>query len=213
MRRGVRFSLIALGLLVATGIAVAMPVRAIETPLRASFEAVPAPPGWRVTDEAPETILRPDGRAPVRLARGYAKGPETEWVLVEYFPIQDETRRAAAREFVFPAQGWTQMTEQEVVLPIGAGGAGVRANLVLIEIKQRRYAVLYWYEIGGIATYSDHGYRVRLLYNQLVRGRSDGALIRIASPLESGEDGRAALSRQTEFLRLFYPALLGSLPG
>jgi EpsI family protein len=212
MRRGVRFSLIALGLLVATGIAVAMPVRVIETPLRASFEAVPAPPGWRVTDEAPETILRPDSRAPVRLARGYTKGPETEWVLVEYFPIQDETRRAAAREFVFPGQGWTQMTEREVVLPIGAGGAGVPANLVLIEMTQRRYAVLYWYEIGGIATLSDHGYRARLLYNRLVRGRSDGALIRIASPLEAGEDGRGALSRQTEFLRLFYPALLGSLP-
>ena len=213
MRRGVRFSLITLGLLVATGIAVAMPVRVAETPLRVSFEAISAPPGWTAAGEAPETILRPDGRAPVRLARGYTKGPETEWVLIEYFPIQDETRRAAAREFVFPAQGWTQMTEREVSLPIGAGDAGVPANLVLIEINKQRYAVLYWYQIGGIATISDHGYRARLLYNQLVRGRSDGALIRIASPLRAGEDGRAALIRQTEFLRLLYPALLGSLPG
>src|SRR4030095_10069736 len=89
MVRGVRFSLIALGLLVATGIAVAMPVRVIETPLRASLEAVPAPPGWRVTDEAPETILRPDGRAPVRLARGYAKGAEKAGGVGGDFPIQE----------------------------------------------------------------------------------------------------------------------------
>lgn len=212
MRRGLRFSLIALALLVATGIAVAMPVSVVQTPLRASFEAVPAPPGWRITEEAPEGIVRPDWRAPVRLARGYAKGPETEWVLVEYFPLQDEARRANAREFVFPPQGWTQMTEREVALPIGAGGAAVPANLVLIEINKQRYAVLYWYEVGGIATLSDHGYRARLLYNRLVRGRSDGALIRIASPLEAGEDDRAALARQTNFLRVFYPALLGSLP-
>ena len=212
MRRGVRFSLIALGLLVATGIAVAMPVRVAETPLRASFEAIAAPPGWRATDEAPQTILRPDERAPVRLARGYAKGSDTQWVLVEYFPIQDETRRATAREFVFPAQGWTQLTEHEVALPIGAGGAAVPANLVLIEVNKQRYVVLYWYEIGGIPTPSDHGYRARLLYNQLVRGRSDGALIRIASPLATGEDRGALLSRQIDFLRLFYPALLGSLP-
>src|SRR5262249_34530537 len=148
MRRGVRFSLIALGLLVATGIAVAMPVRVTETPLRVSFEAISAPPGWTTTEAAPETILRPDGRAPVRLARGYTNGSETEWVLVEYCPTQDETRRAAAREFVFPAQGWTQMTEREVSLPIGGGEAGVRANLVLIEINKQRYAVLYWYQIG-----------------------------------------------------------------
>ena len=212
MRRGVRFSLIALGLVVATGIAVAMPVRVAETPLRASFEAIAAPPGWRATDEAPQTILRPDERAPVRLARGYAKGSDTQWVLVEYFPIQDETRRATAREFVFPGQGWSQLTEREVSLPIGAGDAGVPANLVLIEINKQRYAVLYWYQIGEIATLSDHGYRARLLYNQLVRGRSDGALIRVASPLQAGEDGRAVVIRQTEFLRLFYPALMGSLP-
>jgi len=212
MRRGVRFALIALGLLVATGIAVAMPARVAETPLRASFEAIAAPPGWRATDEAPETILRPDDRAPLRLARGYAKGPEIEWVLVEYFPTQDETRRATAREFVFPAQGWSQLTEQGVSLPIGAGAAAVPANLVQIEVNKQRYAVLYWYQIGGIPTPSDHRYRAHLLYNQLVRGRSDGALIRIASPLATGEDGGAALARQTDFLRVFYPALLGTLP-
>lgn len=212
MRRGMRFALIALGLLVATGIAVAMPVRVKETPLRASFETIAAPPGWRATDEAPETIVRPDERAPQRLARGYAKGSETEWVLVEYFPLQDETRRATAREFVFPAQGWSQLTEQGVSLPIGPGGEAVPATLVLIEVNTRRYAVLYWYEIGGFSTPSDHRYRAHLLYNQLVRGRSDGALIRIASPLATGEDGGAALTRQTEFLRQFYPALLRSLP-
>jgi EpsI family protein len=212
MTRGVRFSLIALGLLTATGVAAAVPSRTVDTPLRASLEAIPAPPGWRVATEAPETILRPDGRAPYRLTRGYRNGRETEWVLVEYFPAQDETRRAAAREFVFPAQGWSQMTEREVALPLGGPGGGVPANLVLMEMDKQRYAILYWYEIGGIATLSDHGYRVRLLYNQLVRGRSDGALIRIASPLEAGEDGNAALARQTEFLRVFYPALLRSLP-
>ena len=212
MRRGMRFALIALGLLVATGIAVAMPVRVEETPLRASFETIAAPPGWRATDEAPETILRPDERAPLRLARGYATGSETQWVLVEYFPIQDEARRATAREFVFPAQGWSRLTEQGVSLPIGPGGAAVPATLVLIEVNNQRYAVLYWYEIAGIPTPSDHRYRAHLLYNQLVRGRSDGALIRIASPLATGEDRGALLSRQIDFLRLFYPALLGSLP-
>ena len=212
MRRGLRFSLIALGLLVATGIAVAMPAHVAQTPLRGSFEGIAAPPGWRVVDEAPQTILRPDERAPVRLARGYEKGADTEWVLVEYFPVQDETRRATAREFVFPAQGWSQLTERAVSLPIGLGGAGVPANLVLIEVNRQQYAVLYWYQIGEIPTPSDNGYRARLLYNQLVRGRSDGALIRIASPLATGEDGNAVVARQTEFLRLFYPALLGKLP-
>lgn len=212
MRREVRFSLIALALLVAAGIATAMPAGMGLTPLRAPFDTVPTPAGWTEGGEPPETVLSPDDRAPIRLARSFTKWPETQWVLVEYFPAQDESRRAAAREFAFPGTGWTQITEREVVLALGKAAPSLEANQVLVEAAGKRYAVLYWYEIGGVATASDHGYRARLLYNRLVRGRSDGALIRIASPLQAGEDGAAVLARQAEFLRVFYPALLGSLP-
>ena len=213
MRRGPLFSLSALALLVATGIAVGMPKGAAETPLRGRLDALPLPAGWAETREAPESVLRPDGRAPLRLARGYTQGSETEWVLVEYFPSQDESRRAAAREFVFPGGGWSQISEREVTVPLAAAAGGALApNLVLVETGGQRYAILYWYEIGGVAIASDHGYRARLLYNQLVRGRSDGALIRVASPVQAGEEDQAVLTRQAEFLRAFYPALLGSLP-
>jgi EpsI family protein len=213
MTRGARFSLVALALLVASGIAAAMPAGGTDMPLRASFEALATPAGWTEGREAPDTVLPPDARAPVRLSRGYAKGPATEWVLVEYFPSQSEARRAAAREFVFPGAGWSQITEREVTLPVASGGVeSLEANLVLVESGGQRYAVLYWYEVGGVATASDHGYRARLLYNRLVRGRSDGALIRIASPFQAGEDEPAILARHIDFLRVFYPALLGSLP-
>ncbi|HKZ05044.1 MAG TPA: EpsI family protein [Methylomirabilota bacterium] len=213
MTRGARFSVIALALLVVSGVAAAMPVGGVDTPLRVSFEALATPAGWMEGREAPETVLAPDGRAPIRLSRGYTKGPATEWVLVEYFPSQTESRRAAAREFVFPGAGWSQLTERAVTLPIASGGAApIEANLVLVESGGQRHAVLYWYEVGGVATASDHGYRARLLYNRLVRGRSDGALIRIASPFQAGEDEQAILARHIDFLRVFYPALLGSLP-
>jgi EpsI family protein len=213
MTRGARFSLIALALLVASGIAAAMPAGVADTPLRHSFETMATPAGWIEGREAPDTVLPPDARAPIRLSRGYVKGPATQWVLVEYFPSQSEARRAAAREFVFPGAGWSQITEREVTLPVAPGGVEpLEANLVLVESGGQRYAVLYWYEVGGVATASDHGYRARLLYNQLVRGRSDGALIRIASPFQAGEDEQAILARHIDFLRVFYPALLGSLP-
>lgn len=213
MTRGARFSLVALALLVASGIAAAMPAGGADTPLRRSFDALATPAGWMEGREAPEGVLVPDGRAPVRLSRGYTNGPSTQWVLVEYFPAQNESRRAAAREFVFPGAGWSQITEREVTLPIASGGADpLEANLVLVETGGQRYALLYWYEVGGVATASDHGYRARLLYNRLVRGRSDGALIRVASPFQTGEDEQAILARHIDFLRVFYPALLGSLP-
>ena len=74
MRRETVFSLSALALLVATGIAVGMPNGAAETPLRGRLDALPVPVGWAETHEAPESVLRSDGRAPLRLARGYTRG-------------------------------------------------------------------------------------------------------------------------------------------
>jgi EpsI family protein len=214
MRREIIFSLIALALLAAAGVAVALPVGLAEVPLRASLETVPdILPGWAAGSDAPAGVLPPDTRAPNRLVRGYASPAGPVWVMVEYFPSQDETRRAAAREFVFPGAGWSQIAEREVTVSVpAADGRGLEANLVVVEAGGRRYAIAYWYQIGPSAVASDHWYRARLLYNRLVRGRSDGALVRMASPLASGEDSGAALDRQAEFLRVFYPALLRSLP-
>lgn len=214
MRRAVVFSLIALALLAAAGIAVTVPMGLAEVPLRASLETIPdILPGWSAGGDVPAGVLPPDTRAPDRLVRGYAGPAGPVWVMVEYFPSQNETRRAAAREFVFPGAGWSQIDEREVTFRVPApDGRALEANLVVVEAGGRRYAIGYWYQIGPSAVASDHWFRARLLYNRLVRGRSDGALVRVASPLGSGEDSGAALARHTEFLRVFYPVLLRSLP-
>jgi EpsI family protein len=99
-------------------------------------------------------------------------------------------------------------------LPVaGAPGGRLNANLVLIEEGGRRYAIAYWYQIGQAPLASDHWYRVRLLYNRIVHGRTDGALIRMASPVASGEDPAVVVARYARFLGVFYPELLRRLPG
>src|SRR4029434_7590141 len=95
----------------------------------------------------------------------------------------------------FPGGGWSQISEREVTLPLGAAAeGGLAANLVLIETGGQQYDLLYLYEVRGVAIASDHGYRARLLYNRLVWGRSDGALIRIASPVQAGEEEHGVLA-------------------
>jgi len=75
-----------------------------------------------------------------------------------------------------------------------------------------KVAVVYWYQIGQTSLASDHWYRAQLLYNGLVHGRTDGALVRLASLVAKDEDTAAVLARHSEFLREFYPLLLRSLP-
>ena len=81
-----------------------------------------------------------------------------------------------------------------------------------MEADGRSVAILYWYQIGRHSIGSDHGYRARLLFNRLVLGRGDGALIRVASPVPSTQDVTRVVARQMEFVRVFYPELLRSLP-
>lgn len=214
MRREALFSGVALALLTVTGILVATPSGVADVPLRTRLDDIPsALPGWSAADKGPERILPPDARAPDRLGRGFADKAGPVWVVVEYYPTQDESRRAAAGDLVFLAMGWSQLAEREVSMPVAAAPGGrVDANLVLIEEGGRRYAIAYWYQLGQAPVASDHWYRARLLYNRLVHGRTDGGLIRIASPMERGEDPAAVVARYADFLRAFYPELLRSLP-
>ena len=214
MRRQAVHSLVALALLGLSGAVVAAPASMKDVPLRMDFEAVPdAVAGWRATAWAPVAALPPDPRAPRRLTRAFEREDRPLWTMVEYYPSQESDRRAAARDLVFPSHGWSEIAERRVELTAPAAPGGrLEANLVVLDGRSERVAIVYWYQIGQQPLASDHWYRVELLYNGIAHGRTDGALVRIAAPLRSDEAPESVLPRFTDFLREFYPLLLRSLP-
>jgi EpsI family protein len=214
MKRQALHSLVALALMAVTGVLVAMPIGIAEIPLRVDLESLPASlPGWSPTNRSAGDTLPPDLRAPTRVTRAYEREGRPLWATVEYYPSQDEARRAAARDLVIPSHGWSQITERRVQIPVtSAPGGQLAVNLVMLEGRAGRVGIVYWYQIAQHPLASDHWYRVELLYNGLVRGRTDGALVRMASPMETAEDPGALLVRHADFLREFYPLLLRSLP-
>jgi EpsI family protein len=214
MRRQAVHALVALALVGVAGALVAAPASLQDVPLRMDFEAVPdAVAGFRATAWSSVAALPPDPRAPRRLTRAFEREGRPVWTMVEYYPSQESERRAAARDLVFPSHGWSQIAERRVDLPAPAAPGGrLEANLVVLEGRPDRVAIVYWYQIGQQPLASDHWYRVELLYNGIAHGRTDGALVRIATPLRSDEAPEAALPRLTDFLREFYPLLLRSLP-
>jgi EpsI family protein len=213
--RRVAFSLTALVLIGATAFAISRPTGATGRPLRGSLEFVPATiHDWRSGGAPPSDALPEDTRAPHRLVRTYQKGALPIWVSVGYYPLQDTTKRPPARELLFPRSGWTHLSEQSVALPVAADdrSSELNANLVLMTTGGRRLTILYWYQIGQRAVGSDHWYRAAVVYNRLVHGRADGALIRVASPVPDGMSVDAVLGQQTQFLRVFLPEILRRLP-
>jgi EpsI family protein len=200
-------------LVLATGALLARPDAPVADPPAALARWREALPGWRPTADPPASVLAADQRAAASLVRGYLNGTATVWLALDYYPDQQPNARPAARHLVFAGRGWTEFRERPYAVPLREpAGATLPATLVEMRQDAERYALLYWYQAGTRSTASDHGYRLLALYNRLVHGRREGALVRVA--VRVGEGGLAeALAKQVEFVNAFYPELLRAMSG
>ncbi len=213
MRRPVVFSLVALALCATAAVVIAAPRAVRDVPPAMPLEFVPRRlAGWVAAEPGEASVLPMDPGAPEHLARAYDKDGQRVWVSVDYYPNQAEGRRTPARSLLFPGQGWSDLSEQEVSVPLPGGAERLAATLVLMRSRDRRLAILYWYQLQGRGIASDHWYRATLLYNRLVRGRADGALIRIATAMPETTGAAEALAVHEDFIRVFHPDLLRKLP-
>ena len=201
---------IAMALLLTTAGLVAFPQDTRAVALRAPLESVPtAVQEWTVSPAVPPEALPADPRAGEQLHRTYVRGRETVWVSVGYYPRQVGRDRPTAQQLLYPGSGWADLTVDPVRLPLD-GDAALTANF-LMRTGGQPVGILYWYEIQGRSIASDHWYRALLLYNRVVHGRADGALVRIAAPATS-ETRAAALATLGDFVRAFHPQVVRSLP-
>jgi EpsI family protein len=213
VRRRTRFFLLAVGLIGATAAVSNLSREGGRPPANAALGHIPTVlPGWSSTDRAPAGIMRSDPSAEAEVVRAYQNGSQTLWVSVGYYAHQDQGRHPAARKLLFPGGGWNLNEQSTRIALDGKMGGTIPATLVVMESGDRSLAVLYWYQIGRRSVGSDHWYRALLVFNRLVRGRSDAALVRIASPVPNARDVASVVAKQMEFVQVFYPELLRSLP-
>lgn len=212
MTRHALFFAAALALMAIAGALLFLPPSAKEVPLAAPFERFPTElASWTASTPVPQGIMAVDPKVPKHLFRTYQNGIQTVWVSVGYYPSQPEGRRPPAQQLLFPQSGWSHLSQAPVRIPVGATRS-LPATLLVMETPERRLSILYWYQVGGDTIASDHWYRALLIYNRLFHRRSDGALVRIASPIPDGVDPSSVVVKQTDFIKAFYPELLRSLP-
>lgn len=214
MRRlGVALPL-ALALLVAAGVLVHSPRAVPDVPLSAPLEsAMPIPEGWTPAPDPGPDVLPVDRRPGQHLTRAFQNGSQTVWIAVDYYPSQSEGNRPPAQQLLYPGRGWTDLSAQPVTVPLDSTGArSLPATLVLMRMHGRHIAVVYWYQLQRRSVASDHGYRAVVLYNRLVHGRSDGALVRVGTPVAEGATPAAAIANLMPVILPLYEGLLRTLP-
>jgi exosortase D (VPLPA-CTERM-specific) len=113
-----------------------------------------------------------------------------------------------------PGAGWRVEAVGRHVLPgAGPGGGGLPVNRAVIALGSERQLVYYWFAQRGRALSSEYLLKWYLFQDSLLMQRSDGALIRITTPLPDLADTAAADGRLSALVHAITPVLGAYVPG
>jgi exosortase D (VPLPA-CTERM-specific) len=114
-------------------------------------------------------------------------------------------RQIHSPEECIPNDGWNILSLRPIELEMGLrGDARMTVNRALISRGSERVLVYYWFEGRGHTTANERVAKLRSKLDGLLRGRTDGALVRFTTPILPGEDESAADAR---IVRLMEPML------
>lgn len=134
-------------------------------------------------DEQTESILRtsdytmrnyflPDGRAAN--------------VYVGYYASQRTGATYHSPQNCLPGAGW-EMKNPEIIKITTPSGKTFEANHYIVENDKRRDVLIYWYQGRGRAVASEYNDKIYTVIDSVLRGRSDGAMVRIMTSVGDSE--------------------------
>lgn len=116
-------------------------------------------------------------------------------------------------EVCIPAGGWEvsrwETTPTEFKLP---SGEALRVNRAIVQKGIERQVVYYWFEQRGRPMTSDVAAKIATVWDSITLGRTDGALVRVVTPIAQGDAVHLADERLGEFLEQSYPMLSRFVP-
>ena len=203
-----RFS-IAAALLVAAGAFLTLRSRAEVIPAHKSLAEFPEQiADWRGQDQplSAETlaVLGPGDF----LTRAYQDGRDPFVSLyIAYFSSQRSGDTIHSPKNCLPGAGWTPLSTDRISLT-RPDGKSVIVNRYILANGGQHLLALYWYQAHGRVVASEYSAKFYLVADAMRMNRTDGALIRILTPMENSAEGmEAAQARAEGFAHLIFPSL------
>jgi EpsI family protein len=134
-------------------------------------------------------------------------------VLVAYFESQAKGRAIHSPQVCLPGSGWevSQWTPTQTAVRTRTGEF-LRVNRAIIQKGMDRQLVYYWFEQQGRSVTSDYAAKIYTLVDAVSRGRTDGALVRVVTPISSNAID-ASDRRLQQFLEIMLPQLPAYVPS
>ncbi len=148
------------------------------------------------------------------LARIYAGGPHEPYVdfFLAFFPSQRTGNTIHSPQNCLPGAGWTPMESSRMQLARPDGSLAT-VNRYLLAKGPERVLVLYWYQAHGRIVASEYWAKFYLVADAMRLNRTDGALVRIITPMETSETPESAQRRAEAFAQHIFPLLDTYIPN
>ena len=130
---------------------------------------------------------------------------------VAYFSTQRTGNAIHSPKNCLPGSGWTPVDAGTLQIPI-EGRAPITVNRYIIGKGLDRQLVLYWYQAHDRVVASEYWAKLYLVTDALRSNRSDGALVRIITPITQNEAVESAQARAVGFAQQVYPTLSQFIP-
>lgn len=181
---------------------------------RRALKELPAEVGtWRQVgaddrfDPETEKVLRADDY----LSRSYASpNNRVASLYVGYYATQRNGATYHSPLNCLPGAGWNMTAAQTVKIKPDGGAPAFEANRYIIQKGDQRQLLVYWYQGRGRAVASEYWGKVYTVLDSARRRRSDGAMVRVMTPVTSSEN--AALDTALDLAAQVAPFLPEYVP-
>jgi EpsI family protein len=181
--------------------------------MRKPFDAFPTTVGeWKGHEES---ILTPDILDVLKvsdyLMRRYDDSAgRSLWLYVGYWQSQRKGGDIHSPRNCLPGGGWEPIEASRLSIPIGGLAAPISVNRYLIQKDNQMQVIIYWFQSQGNVVADELSAKIELVRGAILRNRTDGALVRLSSPVQGGVD--QTTSRLIQYVQVLYPVLREYLP-
>jgi exosortase D (VPLPA-CTERM-specific) len=133
---------------------------------------------------------------------GYFQGSEGAApidLFIAYYADQTQSTGIHSPEVCLPTGGW-EVSAWDTLEIERPDGAPIRLNRAVIQKGLTRQLVYFWFDLRGKTISGSFEAKIHNLWDLITLGRSDGALVRMITPLAPGEDPAEADARLSAFV-------------
>ncbi|CAN5651298.1 hypothetical protein BH23PSE1_BH23PSE1_04070 [soil metagenome] len=122
-------------------------------------------------------------------------------VFLSYYHSQTDGTAIHSPEVCLPGAGWEVFRIEPVTVELpGTASGGFALNRAVIQKGLEKQLVYYWFEGRGRRITNDFAAKFHTMGDSIRRGRTDGGLVRLITPIGAEESEDAAEARLQRFL-------------